>query len=96
MQNKRLKKFSTKGFPKGGGGGGGPPFGKNSQKIPFFLNESPPYCADDLGFSTFVCGDQQGVHYQSKASILGCHYQVMDNYTQAHDAAPATSQSKLV
>ena len=21
-----------------------PPFGKNSQKIPFFLNESPPYC----------------------------------------------------
>ena len=34
--------FSSKGFPKGAGGGVGPPFGKNSQKIPFFLNESPP------------------------------------------------------
>ena len=32
------KKYSTKGFPKGGGG---PPFGKNSQKTPFFLDESP-------------------------------------------------------
>ena len=34
--------FSTKGFPKGGGWGGGPPFGKNSQKIPFFLIDAPP------------------------------------------------------
>ena len=48
MQNKRLKKFSTKGFPKGGGGGGGPTFGKNSQIISFFLFDSVPYSMHGL------------------------------------------------
>ena len=36
--------FRLRGFQKGGG----PPFGKNSQKIPFFFFEDPPYLVGEV------------------------------------------------